>query len=84
MAEATARADLRLITDPTGGRLFQVVSMEQVRNVFGQIQDELRQQLVITYTTDRDPLEPLQPRVKVKRKGVKVRSALPIELASDL
>lgn len=80
--QSTARNQLRLITDPTGGRLFQVGSIEQVENAFAQIQDELRNQYVLTYYSERASEEPLAPVVGVERKGVEVRTAIPLDLAN--
>ena len=78
MQEGLARANLRLITKPTGGRLFQVVSVDQVPRAFAQIQDELRKQYVLTYYTETAPTE-RAPVVKVLRKGLKVKAALPLD-----
>lgn len=83
LIEATARSALRLITEPTGGRLFQVASLDQVERVYDQIEEELRNQLIVTYYTERDPLSPLQPELRVLRKGLEVRSAVPIDLVED-
>jgi VWFA-related protein len=76
-----ARNNLRLITDPTGGRLFQVGSIEQVHNAFAQIQDELRHQYVLTYYSERTPEQGPAPEVGVERKGIKVKTAIPLDLA---
>ncbi|HVS14847.1 MAG TPA: VWA domain-containing protein [Thermoanaerobaculia bacterium] len=81
-AEAAARNNLRLITDPTGGRLFQVATTEQVENAFAQIQDELRSQYVLTYYSERRPEEGIAPVVGVARRGMKVKTALPLDLAN--
>ncbi|HVS66892.1 MAG TPA: VWA domain-containing protein [Thermoanaerobaculia bacterium] len=80
-AASTARNNLRLITDPTGGRLFQVGNVEQVHNAFAQIQDELRHQYVLTYYSERTPEQGPAPEVDVERKGVKVKTAIPLDLA---
>jgi VWFA-related protein len=77
--EAVARTQLKLITDPTGGRLFNVVSTEQMERAFAEIQEELRRQYVLTYYTDRSPDEPASPVVRVRRQGMEVRSAVPLE-----
>jgi VWFA-related protein len=79
---AAARNELRLITDPTGGRLFQVGSVEQVEHAFAQIQEELRSQYVVTYYSERRPEQGIAPAVDVKRKGVKVKTAVPLDLAN--
>jgi VWFA-related protein len=81
LALASARGELTLITDPTGGRLFHVASPEQVSRVFEQIRDELHSQYVLTYYTDRAPGVGARPTVKVLRKGTRVKTALPLDLA---
>ncbi len=78
--QSAARNELRLITDPTGGRLFQVGSVEQIRLAFAQIQQELRNQYVLTYYTDRRDGGP-SPKIDVAGRGLRVRSALPLDLA---
>ena len=80
MAEGMVRNNLRLITNPTGGRLFQVSSGEQVTHAFAQIENELRNQYVLTYHTDKPPEIGKAPVVKVLQKGMKVKSALPLDL----
>ena len=80
-AASTARNNLRLITDPTGGRLFQVGNVDQIHNAFAQIQDELRHQYVLTYYSERSPEQGPAPEVDVERKGVKVKTAIPLDLA---
>jgi VWFA-related protein len=78
---ASARANLRLITEPTGGRLYQVGSSEQVERAFEQIERELRLQYVLSFYTDRAPETVPDTKVRVRRKGLEVRSALPLEPA---
>lgn len=77
--ERQLRNNLRLITDPTGGRLFQVSSVEQIERVFEQIQLELRSQYVLTYYTDQPPGTEIDPRVDVGQKGLRVRMAVQSE-----
>ena len=71
-----------MITEPTGGRLFRAGTGEQVVRAFSQIRDELRMQYILTYYTDRAPEEGAAPVVKVRRKGLKVKTALPLDLAN--
>ncbi|REJ74071.1 MAG: VWA domain-containing protein [Acidobacteria bacterium] len=84
-AEVTARSNLRLITEPTGGRLFQVASLDQVEAVYRQIEAELRSQLIVSYYSERGPGDgaDARPELRVLPKGLKVRTALPIELVED-
>jgi VWFA-related protein len=77
--EAARRNQLKLVTDPTGGRLFHVVSVEQVARAFAEIQEELRRQYVLTYYSDRPAGEPAAPEVRVRRQGMEVRSAVPLD-----
>ena len=79
MDEANLRNSMRLITGPTGGRLFQIESVAQMADVFDHIEDELRRQYVLTYYSERPFGTALEPEVRVTRKGLKVRSALPLE-----
>ena len=79
--EPAARNELRLITDPTGGRLFNVATPEQMSRAFAEIQEELHRQYVLTYYTERQPGEGGVPEVRVKRAGLEVRSAVPLETA---
>lgn len=81
LQEGAMKGQMRLITDPTGGRLFQAVSADQVVRAFDQIQAELRQQYVLTFYTDRPPEPGDDLLVKVRRKGAKVKTALPLDLA---
>jgi VWFA-related protein len=76
---ASARMNLRLVTEPTGGRLYQVGSVAQVERAFAQIEQELRQQYVLTFYTDRAPDAVPDTKVTVLRKDLRVRSALPLE-----
>jgi VWFA-related protein len=79
--EAAARDQLRLVTDPTGGRLFHVHTAEQVSRAFAEIQDDLRRQYVLTYYTDRGPDAVGAPEVTVRRPDLEVRFAVPLDVA---
>ncbi len=79
MDEANLRNSMRLITGPSGGRLFQIESVAQMADVFDHIEDELRRQYVLTYYSERPFGTALEPEVRVTRKGLKVRSALPLD-----
>ncbi len=79
MEDANLRNDMRLITGPTGGRLFQIESIDQMANVFGHIEDELRRQYVLTYYSQRPFGAAIEPEVRMTRRGLRVRSALPLE-----
>jgi Ca-activated chloride channel family protein len=77
---ALARSNLKLITEPTGGRFFQVARPEQVEAVFAQIEAELRNQYVLTYYTDRTPDGRSTPEVEVEGKGLDVKTVVPLDL----
>lgn len=77
--EADLRNNMRLITGPTGGRLFQIESIDQMARVFDRIAEELRRQVVLTYYSERPFGASVTPEVRVTRKGLRVRSALPLE-----
>jgi VWFA-related protein len=77
--EAMARNELKLITDPTGGRLFHVVTPEQMTRAFDEIREEIHRQYVLTYYSSLPPGEGGAPEVRVKRSGLEVRSAVPLE-----
>ena len=77
--EAMARNEIKLITDPTGGRLFSVTGPEQVSRAFAEIREELHRQYVLTYYTERAVGEGGPAEVRVKRAGLEVRSAVPLE-----
>lgn len=79
MEDANLRNSMRLITGPTGGRLFQIESIDQMARVFDHIEEELRRQYVLTYYSERPFGAAVEPEVRVTRKGLKVRSALPLE-----
>lgn len=79
MEDANLRNSMRLITGPTGGRLFQIESIDQMANVFDHIEEELRRQYVLTYYSQRPFGSAVEPEVRMTRRGLKVRSALPLE-----
>ena len=79
MEDANLRSSMRLITGPTGGRLFQIESIDQMARVFDHIEEELRRQYVLTYYSERPFGAAVEPEVRVTKKGLKVRSALPLE-----
>ncbi len=79
MEDANLRNSMRLITGPTGGRLFQIESIDQMASVFGHIEDELRRQYVLTYYSQRPFGAAIEPEVRMTRRGLRVRSALPLD-----
>jgi len=79
LEDANLRNSMRLITGPTGGRLFQIESIAQMANVFDHIEEELRSQYVLTYYSERPFGAAVEPEVRMTRRGLRVRSALPLE-----
>ena len=74
MTEATQT--LKLLTDPTGGRLFRVLSMDHLQQALRVINSEMRNQYVLTYYTDEPPKpgDPPEVRLEVeKRKNFVVK-----------
>ena len=79
MEDANLRNSMRLITGPTGGRLFQIESIDQMASVFDHIEEELRRQYVLTYYSERPFGSAVEPEVRMTQRGLRVRSALPLE-----
>lgn len=80
------RKRLETISRQTGGRLFYVnLSADnppwarRIQEVFNQIEDDLRHQHVLTYYTDQPADTPLTPEVRVTRRQLSLRSAVPLE-----
>ena len=80
-----ARRRLRRISRHTGGRHFHIdliahdVSWTaRVDRAFDQIEEDLRHQHVLTYYTDQPPGEHAEPDIRVARRGLTLRSAVPL------
>ena len=80
------RKRLRDISRQTGGRLFDVdlsaetpAWTERIEQVFDQIEDDLRRQHVLTYYTDQPRGAPVEPEIRLTRRDLKLRSAVPVE-----
>lgn len=81
-----ARKRLGQISDRTGGRLFQVELYattpwwtDRIQQVFDQIEQDLRHQQVLTYYSSQPPGTAIEPEVRVTRRGLKLRSVVPLE-----
>ncbi len=81
-----ARRRLRRISQQTGGRLFRirlsgaaVTWTERIEQVFDRIEDDLRHQHVLAYYSNQPMGTAVEPDVKVTRRGLKLRSAVPLE-----
>lgn len=80
------RRRLRHISRHTGGRLFEIdVSggtrpwTERIEQVFDQIENDLRHQHVLTYYTDQTHRAATERSVRVTRRDLTLRSAVPVE-----
>lgn len=80
-----ARRRLERISRQTGGRLFHVPLTsddppwtDRVEAVFDRIEEDLRNQHVLTYYSDRPRGAAVEPEVRVTRRGLKLRSAVPL------
>jgi Ca-activated chloride channel family protein len=77
LLEASPVGDLRLLTDPTGGRLIRISSASAIARAFAHIDAELRHQYVLTYYSDQPPDADERDAVSVRvpgRKDVTVRT----------
>ncbi len=76
-----AVADLRLLAEPTGGRVFRVAARGGLERALGQINQELRNQYVLTYYTEKLPDDPRKlVEVRIRgQKGIRVRTTLPLD-----
>ncbi len=77
------RERLQGIAEETGGRLFHLELhgdtrwwAEPIEQVFEQIEEDLRHQHVLTYYTDQPRGAPVEPEIRVTRRGLKLRSAV--------
>ncbi len=77
------RERLRRIAEETGGRLFHLELhgdtrwwAEPIEQVFGQIEEDLRHQHVLTYYTDQPHGAPVEPEIRVTGRGLRLRSAV--------
>ena len=82
------RNRLTWISQSTGGRLFHVRLAEadppwtdRIRQVFDRIEEDLRHQYVLTYYSSRPLGDPVDPEVRVIRRGLSLRSAVPLQRA---
>ena len=81
-----ARRRLRRISRQTGGRHFHIDLVAhgvgwtaRIDQAFDQIEEDLRHQHVLTYYTDLPLGARVEPEVRVARRGLRLRSAVPLE-----
>ena len=77
---------IRRLSRQTGGRLFRVhpgqaraALAREMEQVFDRINEDLRRQYVLTYYTEQPPGAGAEPEVRTTRKGLTVKSVLPLE-----
>lgn len=51
---------------------------ERIEQAFDQIEEDLRHQQVLTYYSDRPPGTRIEPEIRVARRGLTLRSAVPL------
>lgn len=80
-----ARRRLRRISRHTGGRHFHVDLVahdthwtHRIEGAFRQIEQDLRHQHMLTYYTEQPPDAPTEPEIRVTRRELKLRSAVPL------
>ena len=80
------RKRLIQISEQTGGRLFHIALdagtpewTDRIGQVFGLIEADLRHQHVLTYYSDQPPGSPIEPEIRMTRRDLKLRSAVPLE-----
>ncbi|MEE8277371.1 MAG: VWA domain-containing protein, partial [Thermoanaerobaculia bacterium] len=66
------------LTDATGGRVFYISDMAQLSEAYARINEELRSQYVLAFSTERQlsQQELTRLRVQVPGKGLKVRTVV--------
>lgn len=81
-----ARKRIRRISEETGGRHFAIDPIaedppwtERLARAFDQIEEDLRHQHVLTYYSSQPRGAPISPEILVTRRGLKLRSAVPLE-----
>ena len=79
-----AQQRLERISEQTGGRTFTIQLeggaswTQQLARFFRQIEEDLRHQHVLTYYSNQPPGAPIKPEVRITRRGLKLRSAVPL------
>lgn len=77
---------VRRLSRRTGGRLFRVhpgqpraLLATEMQQVFDRIDEDLRHQHVLTYYSSRPRGARIEPEVRISRRGLRVKSILPVE-----
>ena len=86
LKQREARKRLDRVSQWTGGRLFHIppfaessARSERIEQVFDRIEEDLRHQHVLTYYSEEPPGAAIEREVRVNRRGLKLRSAVPLE-----
>lgn len=77
---------IKRLSRQTGGRLFRIHPGQsrtalgrEMRQVFDRINEDLRHQNVLTYYTEQSPGAGVEQEVRTTRRGLTVKSVLPLE-----
>jgi VWFA-related protein len=68
------RRKLEKLSTDTGGRAFNIGKAEELGNVYAEIEEELRSQYLLAFTSDRQAGEGEYRQVEVKVKGGKLKA----------
>jgi VWFA-related protein len=63
------RGKLKELAEETGGRVFFINQAQEMRSVYTQIEEELRSQYLLTFSSDRPPKEGEYRTIDVKVRG---------------
>jgi len=63
------RGKLKELAEETGGRVFFINKAQEMQAVYKQIEDELRSQYLLTFSSDRPAKEGEYRTIEVKVKG---------------
>ncbi len=72
--DMTIRRKLEKLADETGGRAFNIGKAEELGNVYAEIEDELRSQYLLAFTSNRQAGDGEYRQVEVKVKGGKLKA----------
>ncbi len=86
MCSSRDQRRLQHIAEQTGGRLLRLPLRgdtpwwgDPIEQIFDRIEEDLRHQQVLTYYTNQPRGVPVEPEIRVTRRDLKLRSAVPLE-----
>ena len=86
LKQQETRKRLDRISRKTGGRVFHIPPFadgddrgDRIEKVFDQIEEDLRYQHVLTYYSDQPLGAPVEPEIRMTRRGFSLRSAVSLE-----